>query len=399
MNNDFFQISAKDKKTQARVGVINTAHGKILTPAFVPVGSQATVKSLTPEDLKKIGVQVFFANTYHLYLRPGEEIIDSFGGLHNFMSWNGPIITDSGGFQVFSLGSGKTKKSHSFSAKKEIDNKDKKESLVKIDYNGVTFQSHLDGSKHYFTPEKSIEIQKKLGADMIIAFDECASFPTTHKYARTAMDRTHRWAVRSLEAFNKVESKKQQFLYGVIQGSLFEDLRQESAQFISSLAFNGLAIGGVAVGESKKEMTKVLDWVMPILTKNKKIRPVHLLGVGELEDVFEAVTRGVDSMDCVMPTRLGRMGHILIKGQNNPYDINKAVFAKDKSPIGDNCQCSVCRQFSKAYLHHLFRANELLAYRLATYHNLFLMEELFAKIRESIVKGEFLELKKQWLKK
>jgi len=393
MNNDFFQILANDKKTQARAGVINTAHGKILTPAFVPVGSQATVKSLTPEDLKKIGVQVFFANTYHLYLRPGEEIVDSFGGLHNFMSWDRPLMTDSGGFQVFSLGSGKIKKSKSHLAQKE------KESLVKIDYNGVTFQSHLDGSKHYFTPEKSIEIQKKLGADMIIAFDECASFPTTHEYAQTAMARTHRWAIRSLEAFNQIKNQKKQFLYGVIQGSLFDDLRQESAQFISSLAFDGLAVGGVAVGESKKEMAKVLDWVMPILAKNKKIRPVHLLGVGEIDDVFEAVARGVDTMDCVMPTRLGRMGHILVKGRNNPYDINKAIFAKDKSPIGDRCQCSVCCQFSKAYLHHLFRANELLAYRLATYHNLFLMEELFAKIREAIKKGEFLELKKQWLKK
>lgn len=398
MNNDFFQILTKDKKTQARTGVINTAHGKILTPAFVPVGSQATVKSLTPEDLKKIGVQVFFANTYHLYLRPGEEIIDNLGGLHNFMSWDGPIMTDSGGFQVFSLGSGKIKKNISSLSQKGSGQNDKKESLVKIDYNGVTFQSHLDGSKHYFTPEKSIEVQKKLGADMIIAFDECASFPTTHEYAQTAMARTHRWAVRSLEAFNQIRSQRKQFLYGVIQGSLFDDLRQESAKFISSLSFDGLAIGGVAVGESKKEMAKVLDWVMPILAENKKIRPVHLLGVGELDDVFEAVTRGVDSMDCVMPTRLGRMGHILVKGQNT-YDISKAIFAKDKSPIGDSCQCAVCRQFSKAYLHHLFRTRELLAYRLATYHNLFLMEELFAKIREAIEKGEFLKLKKQWLKK
>lgn len=393
MNNDFFRISAKDKKTQARAGIINTAHGKILTPAFVPVGSQATVKSLTPQDLKEIGVQVFFANTYHLYLRPGAEVIQKLGGLHKFMNWDRPLMTDSGGFQVFSLGSGKIKKHISSEG-----NKKQKESLVKIDYNGVTFQSHLDGSKHYFTPEKSIEIQKKLGADMLIAFDECPPFPTTYEYAQTAMARTHRWAIRSLEAFNKIKSPRKQFLYGVIQGSLFEDLRQESAKFISSLGFDGLAIGGVAVGESKKQMIQVLDWVMPVLRKGKTQRPVHLLGVGEIDDIFVAVERGVDTMDCVMPTRLARMGHILFKGKNFTYDINKSIFANDASSIDKNCHCNVCQNFSKAYIHHLFRANELLAYRLATYHNLFFIEELFAKIREALQRNEFLSLKKQWLK-
>ena len=366
----FFQVLFLDKNSQARTGQINTPHGKILTPAFVPVGSQATVKSLSPQDLKEIGTQVFFVNTYHLFLRPGEGTVEKLGGLHKFMNWSGPIMTDSGGFQVFSLS--------------------KKEPLVKIDYNGVTFHSHLDGSRHYFTPEKSIEIQQKLGADIIIAFDECASYPTTYNYAKTAMERTHRWAFRSLKA----KKRKDQYIFGVIQGSIFKNLREESAQFISSQPFDGIAIGGVAVGETKKEMLQILDWVMPLLPKRK---PVHLLGVGEIDDIFKSVARGVDMFDCVMPTRLGRMGHVLIK--NFTDDITKSKFKSDSKPLDPECQCYVCRNFSRAYLNHLFRAHELLAYRLATYHNLFFIEQLFAKIREAIKKGEFLKLKKQWLKK
>ncbi len=378
----FFKLLADDRQTKARVGEINTSHGRILTPAFVPVGSQATVKSLTPQDLKEIGSQVFFANTYHLYLRPGGEIIEKLGGLHQFMSWDGPIMTDSGGFQVFSLA--------------------KKESLVKIDYNGVTFHSHLDGSKHYFTPEKSIKIQQQLGADIIVAFDECVPYPTSHEYAQMAMKRTHRWALRSLELFQNKTAKKQQFLLGVIQGGVFKDLRQQSADFIRLQDFDGLAIGGVAVGESKKEMASVLDWVMPVLAKDKKSRPVHLLGVGEVDDIFLAVEKGIDTMDCVMPTRLGRMGWILtknpkLKNKNFRYDITKSEFARGREAPDSGCECYLCQNFSKAYLHHLFRAHELLAYRLATYHNLFFMEQLFAKIREAIRKGEFLKLKKQWL--
>lgn len=387
MKNNFFSLLKKDTKTRARIGKIKTPNGEILTPTFVPVGSQATVKSLTPQDLREIGVQVFFANTYHLYLRPGVEVIEKLGGLHKFMNWDRPLMTDSGGFQVFSLGRKNRSSTLSPCAN----------SLVKIDYNGVTFYSHLDGSKHYFTPEKSIEIQQKLGADIMIAFDECAPYPTTHDYAKTAMERTHRWALRSLEAV-VVGRRQKQFLFGVIQGSTFRDLRQESAKFISSLAFDGLAIGGVAVGESKKEMAQILDWIMPILQKEKEVCPIHLLGVGEIDDIFTAVERGIDTMDCVMPTRLARVGHILAKRKNFTYDINKSIFANDPSPIDKNCPCYVCQNFSKAYLHHLFRANELLAYRLASYHNLFFIEDLFVKIREAIRKDEFLSLKKQWLK-
>ena len=371
----FFQVFSSDRNSQARIGQIETSHGKILTPAFVPVGSQATVKSLDTDDLLKIGTQVFFANTYHLYLRPGEKIIEKLCGLHRFANWPRPLMSDSGGFQVFSLG---------------------RSDLVKIDYQGVTFRSHLDGSKHYFTPEKSIEIQMKLGADIMIAFDHCAPYPADFDYVRSAMERTHRWAKQSLAAGQK---RKDQFLFGVIQGGIEESLRKKSAQFIASLAFDGLAIGGVAVGEEKNEMVKVLDWVMPLLPKEKNQRPVHLLGVGEIDDIFQAVERGVDSLDCVMPTRLGRMGWLLIEDRQRDfkYDINKSQFAQDPSPVGDDCRCQVCRNFSKAYLHHLFRAHELLAYRLATYHNLFFMEQLFVKIRESIKKGEFLKLKEKWL--
>ena len=372
-----FKILSADQKTMARRGEITTSHGKILTPAFVPVGSQATVKSLTPHDLKEIGTQVFFVNTYHLYLRPGAEMIEKLGGLHQFMKWDGPIMMDSGGFQVFSLG---------------------RRELVKIDYHGVTFYSHLDGSKHRFTPEKTIEVQQKLKADMMVAFDECAPYPTTHVYAETAMKRTHRWALRSLAA----KKRKDQFLFGVIQGSVYKDLREQSTKFISSLEFDGIAIGGVAVGESKKEMIQVLDWVMPILTKEKKQRPIHLLGVGEIDDIFAAVEKGIDMMDCVMPTRLARMGWILtqnpkLKNKDFRYDITKSKFADNKEPPDPDCDCYLCRNFSRAYLHHLFRTHELLAYRLATYHNLFFIEQLFVKIREAIKKGEFLKLKKQWL--
>ena len=384
---NFFQITSLDKNSQARAGQINTVHGKILTPSFVPVGSQATVKSLTPQDLKEIGSQVFFINTYHLYLRPGAEIVKKSGGLHKFMYWDGPLMTDSGGFQVFSL--------------------NKKESLVKIDYHGVTFHSHLDGSKHYFTPEKSIEIQQQLGADVIVAFDECPPYPVSHRYARTAMERTHRWALRSLKAAQKKKGKNQQFLLGVIQGSTYEDLRKQSAVFISSLPFDALAIGGVAVGESKKEMDQILNWIMPILNKDQKLRPIHLLGVGEIDDIFRVIEKGIDMMDCVMPTRLGRMGHLLTKRdgvfENKKkkfiLDINKAKFRDDLSPIDNGCRCFVCQNFSRSYLHHLFRAHELLAYRLATYHNLFFIEQLFVKIRKAIKKGDFLKLKRQWLEK
>ncbi|MCL4386809.1 tRNA guanosine(34) transglycosylase Tgt, partial [Patescibacteria group bacterium] len=275
-----FRIIKQDKKTMARVGQITTSHGVIETPCFVPVGTQATVKALSARDLKEVGVELLFGNTYHLHLRPGEDIVKKMGGLSEFMSWKGPTITDSGGFQVFSLAKPNGKRG---TGEGEAE-------LVKITEDGVKFRSHLDGSLHYFTPEESIKIQQKIGADLLIAFDDCPPYPSDHAHVRKAVDRTHRWAERSLKQHKKI--KNEQALFGVIQGGVYKDLRQESAKFISSLDFEGIAIGGVAVGEGKKEMIQVLDYVSPLLPKDK---PRHLLGVGEPDDIFEIIERGVDT--------------------------------------------------------------------------------------------------------
>ncbi len=382
-----FKIKAVDKKTGARLGVIHTAHGDIQTPAFVPVGTQATVKSVSNEDLGNIGTQIFFVNTYHLYLRPGLEIIKKFNGLHNFIGWNKPIITDSAGFQIFSLGD--VNRTRRLRLRSEI----LETALVRINDAGVFFRSHLDGSEHLFTPEKSIEAQRILGSDLTIAFDECTYYPATHDYANLAMGRTHRWALRCL-ATAQSKTSKEQALYGVIQGGVFKDLRQASVKYIASLPFEGIAIGGVSVGESKEEMKDVLGWVTPLLPEEK---PRHLLGVGEIDDIFTLIERGIDSFDCVMPSRLARMGNLLVK--NMTIDIMKGQYAEDKNPIDKECECFVCKNYHRAYLNHLFKTHELLAYRLATFHNLFFMENLTKEIRNSIKKGSFLELKTKWLAK
>ena len=399
-----FEVIAKDKKSAARVGRITTAHGVIDTPAFVPVGTQATVKSLTPQDLKEIGVQIFFGNTYHLHLRPGEDVVKKFGGLGKFMGWDGPTMTDSGGFQVFSLGREKTRKNNAKDAKNEKGEDEIKPQSVKITEDGVVFRSHLDGSLHEFTPEKSIKIQKKLGADIILAFDECSPYPSTHQYAKQAMERTHRWAQRSLAESNvqseKFKVKTYQSLYGIIQGGVYKDLREESTRFISSLPFDGIAIGGVAVGESKKEMRDVLDWTVPLLPEDK---PRHLLGVGEVDDIFEIIERGIDMFDCVIPTRLGRTGFVLVSPPDGnlknrfKIDITKSEFAKDKRPLSGGCTCYVCQNFTRGYTNHLFRSRELLAYRLASYHNLYFINDIIKKIREAIKEGRFKQFKKEWL--
>ena len=305
-----FEILGKDVKSDARAGVIHTVHGDIKTPSFVPVGTQATVKSMSNEDLQEIGVQVFFVNTYHLYLRPGLEAIEKGNGLHSFIGWGKPLMTDSAGFQIFSLGDVNRQR------KLCLQGDPLEIPLVKISEEGVKFRSHLDGSGHLFTPEKSIEVQRILGADIMIAFDECCYYPATHDYAKKAMERTHRWALRCLAAKSKLQGKlsERQTLYGVVQGGVFEDLRRQSAKYISSLPFPGIAIGGVAVGESKKEMKDVLDRVVPLLPEEKTR---HLLGVGEIDDIFTLVEKGIDSFDCVMPTRLGRMGHLLVRKVEN----------------------------------------------------------------------------------
>lgn len=417
----FFKILAHDSVTSARAGIINTKHGSVFTPAFVPVGTQATVKSLTSDELNKLGVQLFFINTYHVYLRPGLMVIGKFNGLHRFANWNKPIITDSGGFQIFSLNNKKyinialsesavldrprfTKKlSKKEGPKDNIFPDDYKPvgELVSINDNGVVFTSHWDGSKHHFNPEISIQIQKLLGADIVIAFDECAPYPTTYEYAKTAMRRTHNWADRSLQAFKKFSGSKQA-LYGVIQGGIYQDLRRQSAKYISAMDFDGIAIGGVSVGESKSQMADVLSWVCPVLPVSK---PRHLLGVGEIDDIFCLVEHGIDTFDCVQPTRLARMGHLYVNkeiARDNllkfTIDITKKSYARDTGPINPGCACYACKNYSRAYLHHLFRVRELLAYRLSTIHNLHFILNLTLQIRNAILKGKYREFKKRWFR-
>lgn len=368
-----FKILHKGKKSKARIGNLKTNHGEICTPAFVAVGTCASVKSLTPEEISASLTQLFFVNTYHLYLRPGEKIIQDTGGVHNFMNWQKPLMSDSGGFQVFSLAR----------AKKD---------LIVISNEGVHFRSHLDGSKHFFTPEKSIAFQHSLGTDLMISFDDCTPYPVTFEKAKLSLSRTNRWAERSLDYHRKSQSS--QALYGVIQGSIFNDLRVSSAKYIREMDFSGIAIGGVSVGESKGEMRNVCDWVIPLLPEEK---PRHLLGVGEIDDIFSIIKRGVDTFDCIMPTHLARRGIILTR--NTPgyrYDIKKPIYADNFDCLENNCQCYACKNFTKAYINHLFRANELLAYRLATIHNLYFVNKLVEQIRKAIEEDKFEELEKEW---
>lgn len=397
-----FKIKKQDRSSLARVGQVETLHGIINTPAFVPVATQASVKSLSPEDLKNIGTEVILCNTYHLYLRPGVNLIKKFGGLRKFMNWQGPIITDSGGFQVFSLGfaleHGVSKIANIFPDEiitaKPI-SKFKNKSMVKIDNDGVVFYSHIDGAKHRFTPELSIKIQEKLGADIIFAFDECTSPLNDYTYTKKAMERTHRWAVRCLDEFVKCQrlnvNCRRQALFGIVQGGEWQDLRIKSAKFISKFDFDGFGIGG-SLGKSKKQMYKILDWVCPILPDKK---PRHLLGIGEVEDIFEAVKRGIDLFDCVMPTREARNGTLITK--KGKINILNAIHSQDKNPIEKDCGCYTCQNFSKAYLRHLFKAKELLVYRLATIHNLYFMEDLMRNIRKAILENKFLKFKKEFL--
>lgn len=371
-----FKIIKKHSKSKARLGIIQTPHGKIQTPAFLPVATQATVKSLTPEDIKKIGFEAILANTYHLYLQPGHKTIKKLGGLHKFMNWSGPLITDSGGFQVFSFGFALEHKIGKILKQRPLKNeipKQQKSKLVKIDNDGVNFTSHLDGSFHRFTPETSIRIQEDLGADIIFVFDECTSPLASYQYTKKAMERTHRWAERCLKDKKSAFSKKKQALFGIVQGGPYRDLREASAQFIGNLPFDGFGIGG---SFGKNEMKDTLDWVMPFLSENK---PRHLLGIGYLEDIKEAVKRGIDLFDCVYPTRLARHGVFLTN--QGELDIFKSIHRQDKKPIMKNCGCYTCQNFSRAYLHHLFKAKEMLGPRLATYHNLWFIKRFMEKIR------------------
>ncbi len=372
-----FKITARDPASKARTSIIKIPHGAVTTPAFVPVGTQATVKALTARQLEELGVPMLMMNTYHLYLRPGAKLIANHGGLHKFMSWSRPIMTDSGGFQIFSLG--KTKEG---------------KSLVKVTDERITFRSHIDRSVHEFTPERSIRLQEQLGADIIFALDECIPFESAFDAAASSLERTHAWAERCIAA----KKRKDQALFGIVQGGKFKDLRQESARFISSLDFPGYGIGSI-FGEPKKETARVLRWTMDALPDSK---PVHLLGIGAVDNIFAAVEQGVDLFDCVLPTRLARVGYIFSsecrRNSRWRYRIKNARFKADARPLDKDCRCYVCTNCSRAYIHHLFKANELLAYTLATYHNLAFFSNLMASIREAIENDSFQKLKKQWLR-
>jgi len=375
-----FHILKKSKTSRARLGVIETPHGVIHTPAFIPVGTQATIKGITVAQLEDIGIESILCNTYHLYLRPGDKIIKKLGGLHKFMNWNKPIFTDSGGFQVFSLGAaiehGVGKIANIFPDESEARVvPHHHEKFTKITEDGVEFISHLDGSKHFLTPEKSIEIQKNLGADIIFAFDECTSPLHDRHYTKKAMERTHRWAKRCLNAFS---SRNKQGLFGIVQGGAYRDLRETSAKFIGQLEFSGFGIGG-SLGKSKKEMYQILDWTTRLLPEDK---PRHLLGIGSEDDIKEAVKRGIDTFDCVIPTRLGRNGEALLKGEN--LNLKSSRYLKDQNPIDKKCSCYTCENYTRAYLTHLFKTHEMLGPILITLHNLHFMEQLMREIRNSI---------------
>lgn len=376
----------------ARVGEIKTPHGTIKTPAFFPVGTQGSVKGLSPRELKEIGVQGLLGNTYHLHLRPGENSIFKFGGLAKWMNWNSPTMTDSGGFQVFSLGIGLEKPGVKF-LKQVSDNDEAKPRLNKITEEGVTFQSHIDGSTHKLTPESSIEIQEKIGADLIVSFDDLESPTYDHDRTKESLELTNRWELRS----KKAHESNSQLLYGVTHGGKFEDLRIESAKFVDQ-NFDAIALGGAH--SSKKNLYEVIEWTVTNVSSEK---PRHLLGIGEVDDIFEAVERGVDTFDCVIPTRLGRMGHVFVSPpignikNRFRYDITKSKFSSDRKPIDVKCKCYVCQNFSRAYINHLFRNRELLAYNLASYHNVYFLNNLVSEIRDSILSNQFSKFKNKWL--
>ncbi len=359
-----FIVEKADPTCSARTGVLHTPHGDIPTPVFAPVGTQATVKTLTPDELVDMGATLILANTYHLYLRPGADVIARLGGLHQFMGWSGPILTDSGGFQVFSLAT-----------------------LRKGSDEGVVFRSHIDGSEHFLSPEKAVTIQEQLGADIIMALDECPD-PMDYTYNKAALERTHLWAERCLKAHQRAD----QALFGILQGGIFPDLRRESARFLTSLNFAGYAIGGLSVGEPKTKTWETLEITVPLLPADK---PRYLMGVGSPEDLFEGVERGVDIFDCVLPTRLARNGAVFTS--QGRLNLRKAQFAEDPAPIEEGCGCYTCRHFSRAYLRHLYKAGEILGLRLNSIHNLHFLLDLMRRIRTAITENSFGQLKKSFL--
>jgi queuine tRNA-ribosyltransferase len=356
-----YELIKKCKQTGARLGRVHTPHGSFDTPAFMPVGTQATVKGMSPDELKEIEAQIILSNTYHLYMRPGQDIVKEAGGLHSFMNWDRPILTDSGGFQVFSLSD-----------------------LRDIKEEGVTFKSHIDGSKHLFTPERAIEIQNDLGADIIMAFDECIPYPCEFDYAKKSLERTTRWAKRCKEAHKNTDK---QALFGIIQGGVFSELRKQSAAEIVELDFPGYAIGGLSVGEPAQDMYAMLECTVPLMPDD---RPRYLMGVGSPDYLIEGAIRGIDMFDCVLPTRIGRNGTVLTS--RGKMIIRDAVYARDYSSLDPECDCYTCRNFSRAYIRHLLKVGEVLGIRLTTWHNLRFLLNLMKNVRKAIMEdrlGDF----------
>ncbi len=396
-----FEIKKKFGKL-ARAGVIRTPHGDIETPAFITVGTKATVKALTPIEIKETGSQVVLANTYHLHLRPGSDTVKRAGGLHKFMAWSGPMFTDSGGFQVFSLGAAMGKGISKItkhgeegkSGREEGEKAEEKEALMpvaRITDEGVYFKSYIDGSEHYLTPEKSIDIQHDLGADIIVAFDECTSPHASYEYQKEALSRTSSWAKRCEVHHKSKNNSERQGLFGVVQGGKYEDLRRQAAREIASMEFDGFAIGG---SFSKEDIGTAVRWVNEELPENK---PRHLLGIGEPADIFEGVESGCDTFDCVAPTRNARNGGLFTK--DGRINIDNTKYREDFTPIESDCECYTCNNFSRAYLSHLFHSKEILASTLASIHNVYFIVTMVKKIRQSILDEKFLEYKKEFLER
>jgi queuine tRNA-ribosyltransferase len=391
-----FKIEKKIPNFLGRAGILKTPHGDIKTPSFVVVGTKGTVKSLTPEQLKELGTPVVLANTYHLYLQPGDELIKEAGGLHKFMNWDGPMMTDSGGFQVFSLGVAYGKEigkvvsvtDPSLLIPERSTAEDGVPRLATIGNDGVSFRSHIDGSLHYITPEKSIEIQHNLGADIIFAFDECTSPTENERYQDEALSRTHAWAKRSLN-YHKSKNTNQA-LFGIVQGGRSEELRKKSAKIIGEMDFDGFGIGG---SFAKEDMSTAVKWVNEELPEEK---PRHLLGIGEPEDLFSGVENGVDLFDCVGPTRIARNGTLFTK--SGKINISNAKFVKDFEKIEEDCGCYTCKNYTKSYLSHLFRAKEMLGATLASIHNVYFITNLVKNMRQAILDDKFFEFKEEFLK-
>ena len=361
-----YELLHIDKTTGARRGIVHTPHGDIQTPIFMPVGTQATVKSMTVEELKENGAQIILSNTYHLYLRPGEKLVKKAGGLHNFMRWDRPILTDCGGFQVFSLSDLRT-----------------------ISEEGVEFKSHLDGSKHFFSPEKVMQIEEDLGADIIMSFDECCPYPSTYEYTKNSMERTTRWAKRC-----KASHKTNQALFGIIQGGFYEDLREKSAKDLIELDFPGYAIGGISVGEPKEEFLKMLKVTAPLMPKNK---PRYLMGVGSPDYLLEAAMAGIDMCDCVLPTRIARNGTAMTS--HGKVVVRNANYAEDFTPLDPECDCYTCRNYTRAYIRHLVKCNEILGVRLLSIHNIKFLTNLMERVRIEIENDNLANFVKDFYKK